>query len=177
MDVVRADEVLGSHQDVDHLLALGHRRIAHVDGAGCTSRWSDGVATWKRWHRHGPAYHVRIIPGGSGEEEGARAAAGLLEDPPAAVTVFDDLAATGLLDVVRGHGRRVPGDLSVVGYDDSWFSRLGHIDLTTIAQDVTAMAGHAITRAVDRVEAAPTGGRETVAAPRLVVRGTTAVPG
>ncbi|MFI1989115.1 LacI family DNA-binding transcriptional regulator [Actinoplanes sp. NPDC020271] len=127
--------------------------------------------------RHGPAEHVRIISGGSGEEEGARAAAGLLEDPPTAVTVFNDLAATGLLDVVRGHGRKVPGELSVVGYDDSSFSRLGHLGLTTIAQDVTAMAGHAITRAVQRAGGTPVGERETVVAPRLVVRGTTAVPG
>lgn len=91
--------------------------------------------------------------------------------------MFNDLAATGLLDVVRGHGRTVPGDLSVVGYDDSSFSHLGHIDLTTIAQDVTAMATRAITRAVERVEGTPVGDRETVVAPRLTVRGTTSPPG
>ncbi|WP_436530899.1 LacI family DNA-binding transcriptional regulator [Actinoplanes sp. HUAS TT8] len=177
VDVVRTDEMLGSHQAVDHLVGLGHRRIAHVDGGELHEAAERRRGYEEAMGRHGLAHHVRIIPGGSGEEDGARAAAELLDDATTAVTVFNDLSATGLLDVVRGNGRRVPGDLSVVGYDDSSFSRLGHIALTTIAQDVTAMATHAVTRAVERAEGKPGGEREIVVAPRLVVRETTAAPG
>jgi DNA-binding LacI/PurR family transcriptional regulator len=173
IDVVRTDDVRGCAQAVDHLVALGHRRIAHVDGGrthGCAER-RQGYHDAMR--RHGLADLVRVVPGGSGEDDGARAAEALLDDPPTAVTVFNDLSATGLLHVVRRHGLRVPEDLSVVGYDDSSFSRLAHIDLTTVAQDVAAMATRAVTRAVERIEATPVERREVVIAPRLVVRGTT----
>lgn len=174
VDVVRTDETLGSHQAVDHLVGLGHRRIAHVDGGGLHESVERRRGYEEAMARHGLAEFVHPIVGGSGEEDGARAAAELLDDPPTAVTVFNDLAATGLLDVVRGSGRRVPEDLSVVGYDDSSFSRLAHIGLTTIAQDVAAMTTHAVTRAVDRIEGRSIVEREIVVAPRLVVRDTTA---
>ncbi|BCY12038.1 LacI family DNA-binding transcriptional regulator [Actinoplanes sp. L3-i22] len=177
VDVVRTDETLGSHQAVDHLVGLGHRRIAHVDGGALHESVERRRGYQEAMRRHGLADLVRIIPGGSGEEDGARAAEVLIGDPPTAVTVFNDLAATGLLAVVRGRGRAVPGELSVVGYDDSSFSRLAHLGLTTIAQDIGAMATHAVTRAVDRIEGEPVAEREIVVAPRLVVRDTTAAPG
>jgi DNA-binding LacI/PurR family transcriptional regulator len=87
--------------------------------------------------------------------------------------MFNDLAATGLLDVLRRHGRSVPGDISVVGYDDSSFSRLAHIDLTTIAQDIDTMATLAVARAVDRIDGTSIAHREVIIPPHLVVRGTT----
>jgi DNA-binding LacI/PurR family transcriptional regulator len=75
--------------------------------------------------------------------------------------------------VLRRHGLSVPGDISVVGYDDTSLSRLAHIDLTTIAQDIDALAACAIDRAVERIEGTPVVSREVVIAPRLVARGTT----
>ncbi|MEU4422179.1 LacI family DNA-binding transcriptional regulator [Actinoplanes sp. NPDC024001] len=173
VDVVRTDDPLGSQQAVDHLVALGHHRIAHVDGGTLHGSAERRQGYHDAMRRHGLADLARVVPGGAGEEDGARAAAQLLADPPTAVTVFNDLCATGLLDVLRRDGLDVPGDISVVGYDDSSFSRLAHIDLTTIAQDVDAMTTHAITRAVDRIEGNPVSPREVVIAPRLVVRGTT----
>ncbi|MBG0564580.1 LacI family DNA-binding transcriptional regulator [Actinoplanes aureus] len=173
VDVVRTDDHLGSQQAVDHLVALGHRRIAHVDGGGIHGSAERRLGYHEAMRRHGLSEHVRVLPGGAGEEDGARAAAALRDGPPTAVTVFNDLCATGLLDVLRRDGLDVPGDISVVGYDDSSFSRLAHIDLTTIAQDVDAMAGRALSRAVERIEGAPVTQREVVIPPRLVVRGTT----
>ncbi|HEX5201995.1 LacI family DNA-binding transcriptional regulator [Paractinoplanes rhizophilus] len=176
VDVVRTDDARGLHLAVDHLVALGHRRIAHVDGA----RW---VAAGERrrgyqdaMRRHGLEDLIRVIPGGSGEEDGARAARLLLDDPPTAVTTFNDLSATGLLDGLRRGGLDVPGDISVVGYDDSSFSRLAHIDLTTVAQDIDAMSTLAVTRAIERIAGTPVAHRETVIPPHLVVRGTTGPP-
>jgi len=67
----------------------------------------------------------------------------------------------------------VPGEISVVGYDDSRLARLAHVDLTTIAQDTTAMTRLAVSRAIARVEGKPVDRREVVVPPRLVVRGTT----
>ncbi|WP_045741576.1 LacI family DNA-binding transcriptional regulator [Actinoplanes rectilineatus] len=172
VDVVHTDDLDGARQAVEYLIGLGHRRIAHVDGGtlhGSAERRQGYEDTMRR---HGLGEHIRVISGGSGEEDGARAAGALLDDPPSAVFAFNDLSATGLLDVLRRHGLDVPGAISVVGFDDSSFSRLAHIDLTTIAQDVDTMAARAVARAVERVEGAPVPHREVVVPPRLVVRGT-----
>lgn len=176
VDVVRTDDARGGELAVDHLVGLGHRRIAHVDGGTQPGSAERRTGYERAMRRHGLASLVRVVPGGPGEEDGARAAAGLLGDPPTAVTVFNDLSATGLLDVLRGHGRAVPGDVSVVGYDDSSFSRLTHIDLSTVAQDVRTLAGQAVRRAVARVEGAGVRQREVVIEPRLIVRGTSGPP-
>jgi DNA-binding LacI/PurR family transcriptional regulator len=177
VDVVRSDEAQGQRLAVDHLVELGHRRIAHVDGGRrmlASAERSRGYLDAMR--RHGLADLARVVSGGPGEEDGARAAEALLEDPPTAVTAFNDLAAVGLLDVLRRRGVDIPGALSVVGHDDSALSRLGHIGLTTVAQDVETMTGLALARAVERVEGAPVAHRELVVPPSLVVRGTTGTP-
>ncbi|MBW6435315.1 LacI family transcriptional regulator [Actinoplanes hulinensis] len=176
VDVVHNDDALGSHQAVDHLVGLGHRRIAHVDGGEWHGSAERRAGYQEAMRRHGLAEHIRVVSGGAGEEDGARAAERLLGDPPTAVTVFNDLSATGLLDVLRRNGLGVPGDISVVGYDDTGLSRLAHIDLTTIGQDIDTMAAGAIERAVARIEGTPVGPREMVVPPRLMVRGTTGAP-
>ncbi|WP_433300067.1 LacI family DNA-binding transcriptional regulator [Actinoplanes sp. CA-030573] len=173
VDVVRTDDSRGLHLAVDHLVELGHRRIAHVDGARWVASAERRQGYREAMTRHGLAEHIRVVPGGSGEEDGARAARELLDDPPTAVTTFNDLSATGLLDGLRRGGLDVPGDISVVGYDDSSFSRLAHIDLTTVAQDIDTMTTLAVARAVERVAGVRIAHREVVTSPRLVVRGTT----
>ncbi|MEU4156944.1 LacI family DNA-binding transcriptional regulator [Actinoplanes sp. NPDC026670] len=176
VDVVHNDDALGSHQAVDHLVSLGHQRIAHVDGGTVHGSAERRAGYQEAMRRHGLAEHIRVVPGGAAEEDGARAAEKLLVDPPTAVTVFNDLSATGLLDVVRRNGLSVPGDLSVVGYDDTSLSRLAHIDLTTIGQDIDGLAARAIERAVERIEGTPSGPRAVIIPPRLVVRTTTGTP-
>ncbi|MDI6099940.1 LacI family DNA-binding transcriptional regulator [Actinoplanes sp. NEAU-A12] len=173
IDVVHNDDALGSHQAVDHLVALGHQRIAHVDGGALHGSAERRAGYHEAMRRHGLDGHIRVVAGGPGEEHGAAAAERLLADPPTAVTVFNDLSATGLLDVLRRNGLSVPGDLSVVGYDDTTLSRLAHIDLTTVGQDIDALAARAVERAVERIEGTATGPRAVIIPPRLVVRGTT----
>ena len=118
------------------------------------------------------------MPGGLTEDDGAAAARALLDagGRPTAVTVFNDRCATGVLDVLRRAGLAVPGDISVVGYDDSRLARLSHVDLTTIAQDTEQITTLAVARAVDRLDGNPVARRELVIPPRLVVRSTTAPP-
>ncbi|MBK3562807.1 LacI family DNA-binding transcriptional regulator [Streptomyces sp. MBT62] len=179
VDVVRTADDEGARQAVDHLVALGHRAIAHIDGGR-----APGAADRRRgyrtaMHRHGLDEHVRVLPGGLTEDDGARAARTLLAENsrPSAVLAFNDRCATGVLDTFLRAGVTVPGEISVVGFDDTSLSRLAHIDLTTVAQDIPRLAELAVGRAIARLdgEAVPDG--EQVVAPRLVVRGTTAAPG
>jgi DNA-binding LacI/PurR family transcriptional regulator len=176
VDVVRTDDVRGLHLAVDHLVELGHRRITHVDGGRMISSAERRQGYREAMRRHGLDAYTRVVPGGFGEEDGARAARALVDDPPTAVVMYNDLSATALLDVLRRSGLAVPADISVVGYDDSSFSRLAHIDLTTVAQDTGTMATLAVTRAVERIEGGHVAHREMVIPPRLVVRGTSGPP-
>lgn len=178
VDVVRTDDAAGLRLAVDHLVELGHRRIAHVDGGR-----APGAAERRRGYRdalrrHGLADTALIVPGGLTEGEGADAARALLAGTPrpTAVTVFNDRCATGVLDVLRRTGADVPGDLSVVGFDDSSLARLAHVALTTVAQDTDRITALAVGRAVARLDGTAGTDREQVIEPRLVRRSTTGPP-
>lgn len=174
VDVVRNDDRLGLHLAVDHLVSLGHERIVHVDGGRAPGSAERRRGYQEAMDRNGLTSHIRVLTGGTSEAEGAAAARLLLDDLPSAVAMFNDRSATGLLEVVRSQGLSVPGDLSVVGFDDDRLSRLGYINLTTIGQDSTAMTALAIARAIDRIEGTDVERRSVVTPPRLVARGTTA---
>ncbi|WP_072919864.1 LacI family DNA-binding transcriptional regulator [Geodermatophilus obscurus] len=175
VDVVRTADDEGMHLALDHLVALGHRDVVHVDGGR-----APGAAERRRGYREAVRRHgltPRVLPGGLTEDDGAVAARALLAGPlPGAVTVFNDRCALGLLDVLRRAGRTVPGDVSVVGYDDSRIARLSSVDLTSVAQDVGQLSTLAVRRALDRLDGVPVEQRELVVPPRLVVRSTTAPP-
>ena len=176
LEVVRTADDEGAAQAVDHLVAIGHREIVHLEGGrapGAAER-RRGYRTAMRRHRLAP----QILAGGLTEEDGAAAARALLarQPRPTAVLAFNDQCAAGLLDALLRAGVAVPGDLSVVGFDDSHLARLAHINLTTVSQDIARLADLAVVRALARVESELPPGPETVIAPRLVIRGTTAPP-
>ena len=177
VDVVRTADRLGIREAVDHLVGLGHRRIAHVDGGRAA-----GAAERRRGFRDALLRHDLdeggILPGGPGEEDGARAARRLLagERLPTAIAAFNDRCAVGVLDVLSRAGISVPGDVSLVGYDDSRLARLSSVDLTTVAQDAERITALAVGRAVDRLDGATVRAREQVVPPRLAVRTSTAPP-
>ena len=176
LDVVRNDDAQGLRKGVDHLVSLGHRRIAHVDGGRHIASAERRRGYVEAMRRHGLEDRAVLVGGGDTEEDGARAARLLLdrEQPPTAVVAFNDQCAIGLLDGLRRRGLSVPDDVSVVGYDDERSARMPHIDLTTIAQDIATMTTLAAARAQDRIEAVPVTPRDVVIPPRLVVRSTTA---
>ena len=175
VDVVRTADAEGMHLAVDHLVALGRRDVVHVDGGR-----APGAAERRRGFREAARRHgleARVVAGGLTEDDGAAAARALLAGPlPTAVTVFNDRCALGVLDELRRAGRAVPGEVAVVGYDDSRIARLATVDLTSVAQDVTQLTTLAVGRAVARLDGTPVERRELVVPPRLVVRSTTASP-
>ncbi len=177
VDVVRTDDKAGARLAVDHLVGLGHERIAHVDGLR-----APGAAERRRGYReamveHGLGRTTRLLPGGVGEESGARAGRALLRrGAPTAVTVFNDACASGLLATVRAGGVDVPGALSVVGYDDSTVAGLPGVALTTVAQDAPSLATSVVDLAIRRSEEHGRPAEEVVVPPHVVVRRTTAHP-
>jgi DNA-binding LacI/PurR family transcriptional regulator len=177
VDVVRTADDDGARQAVDHLVSLGHRDIIHIDGGRAPGAADRRRGYRSAMHRHG--LPSSFVPGGLTEADGAAAARGLLADParPTAVLAFNDQCATGVLDVFLRSGIGVPGQISVIGFDDSHLARLAHINLTTVGQDIPRLADLAVVRALARLEGQDAAATETVVAPRLIVRGTTAAPG
>jgi len=199
VDVVRAADDVGVGLAVEHLVDLGHRDIAFVDGPRgpiATLRRQGYRRTMKRL---GLASSALVVEGGGDEESGAAAALHLLHPQPSkgqtsspvgsrvvssgrvrmpsAVVAFNDRAALGLLDRLRREGLDVPGDVSVVGYDDSLIARLATVDLTSVSQIPEAMATAAVEAATQRLDDGRTDPVELVLEPKLVVRGTTAPRG
>ncbi len=176
-DVVRAADEDGVAQAVDHLVALGHRSLVHVDGADAPMAADRRAGFLAAARRHG-LVDAPVLRGGYDEAAGAAAARKLLAGPalPTAVLAANDRAAIGVLDVFLRAGVRVPGDVSVVGYDDGALASLAHVDLTTVSQEAGAQAAHAVAAVVGRLDGTDVPGREVVVPPRLVVRGTTGPP-
>jgi DNA-binding LacI/PurR family transcriptional regulator len=110
--------------------------------------------------------------------DGARAAADTLlalAEPPTAVFVDDDLMASGVYVAARERGVAIPGDLSVVGFDDVDLARVLNPPLTTVAADAEGL-GAAAFRALFAVLSGEAVAAEQVLPVRLVVRGSTAPP-
>ncbi len=178
VDVVRTDDAMGLELAVAHLHELGHQRISYVDGGDDAVSPIRSAAYRDAMRRHGSSEHTHILSGGDTEGAGAAAAAALLDSSvrPTALIAFNDRSAIGLIDNLRRNSIGVPGELSIVGYDDSPVARLGHVDLTTVSQNTRALTEHAIATIADRFEGARDDDREVIVAPRLAVRSTTAAP-
>jgi len=178
VDVVRSADDVGVDAALDHLIGLGHTRIAFVDGG------TGAVATVRRrgyrraMHRAG--LMPQVIRGDHTEAGGIRAgqrlAAAEVAFRPTAVVASNDRLAVGLMDAFLRAGIDVPTSVSVVGYDDSTLAHLAHIDLTSVNQDAAAQARHAVLSAVTRLDGGRTARHEMVLVPSLVVRGSTAAP-
>lgn len=172
VDVVRTDDLEAMGILVDHLVALGHERIAHVDGGGeyLPAVRRQGYEDAMRRHGLEPV----VVPGGETEQHGADAAADLVEHDVTAAVTYNDLCAIGLMDRLQRLGVRIPEDLSVTGFDDDRIAGLHGIDLTTIDPSKLEQARQAVDWALERIEDARSGRHVHAIPPRLVPRGTTA---
>jgi DNA-binding LacI/PurR family transcriptional regulator len=175
VDAVRTAEAKGIGLAVDHLVELGHSRVVHIDGGD-----APGADQRRRGFRAAMLRHGLVpvsVPGGLADIDGAEATSRLLAEAnlPTAILAYNDRCATGVLDTLYRAGVKVPGQISVVGFDDTHLAGLSHIDLTTVRQDASVMARIAVQRAVARLDGpdeqrTP---RDSVVPPALVVRGST----
>lgn len=137
VSVVTGDDHAGIGLAVRHLAMLGHRRIAHIAGAQNTSTGLSRYQSFMSWMQSEDLELDRdliVFAEWFQEEPGARAFAQLLDGgkPFTAVVAANDLIALGCYDVLHARGLAIPGDLSVIGYNDVPFSDKFHPPLSTI---------------------------------------------
>ncbi|MEU2908418.1 LacI family DNA-binding transcriptional regulator [Streptomyces massasporeus] len=175
VDVVAGDDERGALLVAEHLIGLGHRRIAHIAGYGAVGelRRRSFEATMRR---HGLAEQVLVEPSDMTEEGGYRTTVRLLSRPdrPTAVFAVNDIAAIGVLSAAEELGLRVPRDLCVVGYDNTSIARLRHVWLTTVDNSSHEVGRRAAQCLLARFEGAGGAGRVQLATPTLEIRGSTA---
>jgi DNA-binding LacI/PurR family transcriptional regulator len=175
--VVAVDDRPGIAAAVEHLVSLGHRRIAHVGGptefVHTRSRreaWSTALA--EAGLDEGPCLHYDFSPTG-----GAEATNRLLDcaEPPTAIVFANDLMAIAGMSAAQTRGLQVPDDLSVTGFDDT--SIAGHLrpPLTTVRTDVVAWGRAAADVLLRLVDGGPCLDL-SLPSPQLVVRASTAAP-
>lgn len=177
VDSIVNDDGAGAALAVDHLVALGHRRIAHIDGGQGAGAPGRRRGYERAMRRNGLAGGTCAVEGDYTETGGAEAAARLLRTgpPPTAIFAANDLSALGALDALEDAGLRVPRDVSLVGYDNTAVARLRHVDLTTVDQPRHAMGRAAVQLLLERRDGR-TEPRHMVVQPSLVTGSTTAPP-
>jgi LacI family transcriptional regulator len=159
---VVSDNRSGSALAVQHLHALGHRRIATVAGAENTRPGGDRVEGYRRALRElGLRYRPEYVVFGDFYLESGRRLAGQLLDlaePPTAIVAASDMMALGALRAAAERGLGVPEQLSVIGFDDMQLAAHVHPPLTTLRQDklgLGAEAGRALLARIDGAEDEP----------------------
>jgi LacI family transcriptional regulator, repressor for deo operon, udp, cdd, tsx, nupC, and nupG len=178
------DNVGASRIAVGHLTGLGHRRVAMIGGIEDDPFHFSVPVDRRRGYLDalaavGLAAEPRlIVPGNFSLEGGVDAMHRLLhlDDPPTAVFACSDEMAIGAMQVARDAGLDVPGDLSVVGFDDHDVSE--YLGLTTVRQDVVDLGERAASALLAQLapEGSPPGEQHEVQPTRLVVRRSTAPP-
>lgn len=173
-DVVSPDDEKGGRLATEHLLALGHRRIAYV-----TDPSVEDAADQGRQAGYRGAMAKAGLPVAVHHWHEETSIEKLLLDNERVTGVFcsNDFGAIELLDAADRLGVRVPQDLSVVGFDDVTLASLRRINLTTVAQPKEMMARIAVTTIASRITGELSGSPlRQIADCGLVVRGSTAPP-
>jgi LacI family transcriptional regulator len=184
-DSVVDDDVMGAGLIVDHLVDLGHRRIAHIEhkntgGAKPTTMPQTVRAEGYRqaMQRRGLAGEIDVVGTTYSEEGGYAAARQLLSRPvrPTAIFAGADAAAVGVLNAADEAGLRVPDDISIAGYDNTSVAALGPVSLTSVDQDGHLMGSNAVRLLLERIEGKRQRSVMLSLSPTLVARRSTAPP-
>ena len=176
---VAVDDVLGGRLALEHLIDLGHLRVAYIGGPDALGQVRDRLAGAREaWSAAGlPAEDLVVLPTAAlsvadGRGAGERLAGMPARTRPTAAFCGNDLVALGLLQQVIGSGRSVPGDLAIVGYDDIEFAAAAAVPLTSVRQPRQELGRTAAELLLAEADPDHTH-RQVLFRPELIARGST----
>ncbi|MEY9855871.1 DNA-binding LacI/PurR family transcriptional regulator [Catenulispora sp. GAS73] len=179
---ITVDDASAVDQALEHLRALGHTRIGMLLGPGghipSARKLGAFVADWER--RAAPdsdpgAWRELVAHTGFSMEDGRTATARPLEAGATALICASDALALGAVRAAYRQGMSIPGDLSVVGFDDSPYMIATDPPLTTVRQPVRAMGAAAVDALKAQIGGHAGPPDETLYEPELIVRASTGV--
>lgn len=180
--MVDIDNVAAEKEAVEHLIGQGHKRIAHFAGPQYSMHSDERIEGFRR------AYMAQrlileedgIVHAGASLEDGYAAGHAFFRDRadrPTAVTCYNDLVAIGLMRALRELGINVPGDVSIIGFDDIEISSYLAVPLTSVRSPRREIGRRATQMLIQHVEAVDTVMPEKVILKaELVVRDSTRPP-
>jgi LacI family transcriptional regulator len=176
---VGATNWAGGLAATEHLLELGHRRIATISGPGeylCSRARVDGYRS--ALDRAGIRFDPGLVREGNFHHEGGFARGDellSLPDRPTAIFAGSDQQAFGVYEAARQRGLRVPQDLSIVGFDDLKVARWASPPLTTVRQPLAEMGRVAAQMLGDLIQGIPLRSNRIELSTELIVRESTAI--
>ncbi|WP_055669099.1 LacI family DNA-binding transcriptional regulator [Desnuesiella massiliensis] len=177
-DSISVDNKMGGYLATNHLLSLGHQKIAMLRGPQFSTtsqgRYDGYLYAMEEYGlTPNPKY---VVSGSLNMESGQRFVHELLinsDDPPTAVFVGGDLMCYGVMDECIKNGIRIPEDISIVGFDDIPLSKASFINLTTIRHPYDMIGSMVAKRIIERINGNDEPISKTVLTPTLQVRGST----
>jgi LacI family transcriptional regulator len=177
---VASTNFTGGMQATQHLLDLGHRRIAFAGGNAQSMPVRERLQGYLAalTHGGGDVDDALVLQGGFGHQAGVEMATKFLtlDEPPTAIFAVTDAAALGTLEAARREGLRVPEELSVVGFDDTYAAITSAPALTTVRQPIVEMGRVAVRTLLDLASGRRSDFHHMQLSTQLVVRESTAPP-
>jgi LacI family transcriptional regulator len=173
-DYVGADNILGAGVAVEHLISLGHRKIAFIGGPVNTSTRQEREQGWRQaqTNHNLPIDESFIVTAAATREGGSQAIRQLLQlpDKPTACLCFNDVVAFGVLLGLQSMNLRPGADFAVIGFDDIAESAMIHTKLTTMSMSPRLIGAEAVQLLLDLIETPDTLPREIILQPQLIIR-------
>jgi LacI family transcriptional regulator len=179
---VNLDDRMGSYRATSYLIAQGHRRIALLIGDIPMERIANYGVLHERWLGYRDALEEAGIPYDpqlmiklpTSLEGGYQASNRLVELPDVtAIFSFSDISAMGLLKGLKEKSKSVPGEYSVIGFDNLFVSEYTSPSLTTVSQNILEKGQAAVRMLLDQIDGQPIAERRRTLPVDLIVRETT----
>lgn len=175
-DQINWDNAAGITAAVEHLIRLGHRRIAHLQGPQDRRSSAERRDGYERGlAQAGIGYREEYVQSGDYTAtweiwQASTRALLALTDPPTAIIAADDLVAAVTMKTVQRAGLRVPHDVAIVGSDDQFFDIFLNPALTTVQLPVIEASTRAIRMLLDRIAGRRTGPDHVMLPCPLIIR-------
>lgn len=177
---ITTENKAGIMQAVEHLVELGHSRISFISGE---LDKAVGVLRHEGFMEGMKAHKLTVNPdyvriSDYSMEGGTRAMTDLLalKERPTAVVCTSDMMAFGAINVIHRNGLSVPEDISVIGFDNTYYSEIFSPALTTVNQNIPSIGSHAIETLIAMIENSDFAPSVVTEPSNLVIRCTTAKP-